>query len=539
MTRTPEEKEREIAKEAFFLQLEEERKKKAGTTIKGGIRNANAEMRKAAAAALADKYCSKDGAKPDLEALSKLEPVKYGRVRKEVADRIGTPVKFLDDEIKQRKIAGRPTGGRELRKDPPPWDEAVNGYTLLNDLSQAAASHLILPPGAADAIALWVVFTHAHEAFQISPILAATSPTPECGKTTLMKFLGSVVRRAVPASNLTAASTFRAVDKWSPTLLIDEADSFLKRNEELRGVLDSGHDRHSAFLLRTVGDDYEPQSFSTWAPKAIACIGKMHPTLMSRSITISLKRKLPGQEIDLLRPDRLARLEPLLRKASRWAIDNAAALEASDPELPALLQSRAADNWRPLIAIADLAGGIWCERGRRVATAFVAKDSDETSSVVLLGDVVGIFERCGAEALHSKTILDELLAMEDRPWTEWRGKGLTKNGLAAMLKPFDIVPKQVWVEGRNQRGYELDAIRTAFSPYQNARTLDALASKELRGKQSARTDEVLAFQKGGNPLQDNGSSTLAVESPKKGLNTDNDPFESLKDPSRKLQRKPL
>jgi len=35
--------------------------------------------------------------------------------------------------------------------------------------------------------------------------------------------------------------------------------------------------------------------------------------------------------------------------------------------MPASLYGRAADNWRPLIAIADLAGSEWPARARRVA----------------------------------------------------------------------------------------------------------------------------------------------------------------------------
>ena len=35
--------------------------------------------------------------------------------------------------------------------------------------------------------------------------------------------------------------------------------------------------------------------------------------------------------------------------------------------MPASLDGRAADNWRPLIAIADLAGSEWPARARRVA----------------------------------------------------------------------------------------------------------------------------------------------------------------------------
>ena len=231
----------------------------------------------------------------------------------------------------------------------------------------AIRSHLILPPGAAETIALWIIFTHCFDAFEIAPVLSLTSPTPECDKTTALALLSAIVPRPLQSSNVTAAVVFRAVEKWRPTLLIDEADTFLHDSDELRGVLNSGHNRRSAIIIRTVGDDHEPKQFSTWCPKAIAKIGKLPPTLTSRSIHIQLQRKTPAEVVEPLREDRISHLEPLARKAARWAADNFAVLKASDPELPATLHSRIADNWRPLIAIADQFGGEWPERARRIA----------------------------------------------------------------------------------------------------------------------------------------------------------------------------
>ena len=52
---------------------------------------------------------------------------------------------------------------------------------------------------------------------------------------------------------------FRVVELQRPTLLIDEADTFLPENEELRGILNSGH-RQGGSVIRTVGEDFEPRS---------------------------------------------------------------------------------------------------------------------------------------------------------------------------------------------------------------------------------------------------------------------------------------
>ena len=72
-----------------------------------------------------------------------------------------------------------------------------------------------------------------------------------------------------------------------PTLLIDEADFFLRDNEELRGVLNSGH-RRGGHVIRIVGEDFEPRAFSTFSPCAIALIGRLPATLHDRAIHIRL-----------------------------------------------------------------------------------------------------------------------------------------------------------------------------------------------------------------------------------------------------------
>ncbi len=115
-----------------------------------------------------------------------------------------------------------------------------------------------------------------------SPFLAITSPVKRCGKTLLLIVLGAIVPRRLFASNVTPAVLFRTIEKYRPTLLIDEADMFIRENDELRGVLNSGHTRTTAIVIRAVGDDHDPRAFSTWCPKAVALIGRL-PDTRSRS----------------------------------------------------------------------------------------------------------------------------------------------------------------------------------------------------------------------------------------------------------------
>ena len=192
--------------------------------------------------------------------------------RRAARDLVGT----LDAErAKRQPPAEKPEGqGRALAlPDPEPWPEPVDGAELLAALRDAIAAYAIMPVASAEAVALWLLHVHALAAFGISPRLAITSPEKRCGKTTLLDVIAKLVPRPLATANVGAAVVFRVIEAASPTLLIDEADTFLGEADELRGSLNSGH-RLGGAVLRCVGDDHEPRAFATFGACAIAMIGR-------------------------------------------------------------------------------------------------------------------------------------------------------------------------------------------------------------------------------------------------------------------------
>lgn len=359
--------------------------------------------------------------------------------------------------------------GRELLlPDPDPWPEAVSGAQLLSDLAAVFRKYVSLPEGADTALALWTVHAHAHDVAEVSPILALTSPVRRCGKSRTMELLRPLVPRSLSTSNLTPAVLFRTVEKYRPTLLVDEVESFLVDREELRGLLNSGHVRSGATVLRTVGEDFEPRMFSTWAPKAVALIGPLPTTLEDRAILIRMRRRAPHEAVARLRLDRLAEFAPLCQRAARWARDNSQALREADPAVPEVLHDRAADNWRPLLAIAGQAGGEWPEQARRAALALsgAMAEGDSANGILLLSDLRDLFAGREADRLPSADIVRTLAAREDSPWAECKaGKPISQVQLANLLKPYGVAPRSMRFEDGTARGYFLGDLEDAFSRY--------------------------------------------------------------------------
>src|SRR5439155_3818534 len=135
----------------------------------------------------------------------------------------------------------------------------------------------------------------------------------------------ALTQRPLPTSSITPSALFRAIDAMKPTLLLDEMDNGrLHDDPDLRAVLNSGHTRGSASVLRNVGEQHEPRHFSTWAPVAFACIGRLPDTVESRCVPVEMRRRARSERVDRMREDRLAAdLESLRRGLARWSQDNA------------------------------------------------------------------------------------------------------------------------------------------------------------------------------------------------------------------------
>jgi hypothetical protein len=183
-----------------------------------------------------------------------------------------------------------------------------------------------------------------------------------------------------------------------------------------------------------------------------------------------LQRKTPGQKVERLRRRDNAGFADLRRKAKRWAGDNLAALTDPDPSIPEPLNDRAADNRRPLLAIADLAGGEWPERAREAACLLAGESRDDTIGVKLLEDIQKAYGE--ADAMRSVDIAAELAKDPERPWADWKhGRPLSANQLGRLLSKFGITSETVDIPGlKSAKGYRrvrFEAAWEAYCPGQN------------------------------------------------------------------------
>jgi hypothetical protein len=195
--------------------------------------------------------------------------------------------------------------------------------------------------------------------------------------------------------------------------LLDEIDTYLPGDDELRGLLNSGH-KTGATVYRAEGEG-RVRPFNAYAPAALAGIGQLPATLHSRSIHIPLAKAGPGElpahfDRTQVEPEKL-----LGRKLARWAQDNFAALKQIRPVLPTSAYNRLGDNWRPLFAIAQLIGGTWPQRVLESFSHLTTRPRREAESLAvnLLSDIRKVFDDRKAHVLSTRQLIEELSDLPD------------------------------------------------------------------------------------------------------------------------------
>lgn len=406
-------------------------------------------------------------------------------------------------------------------EDPEPWPEEVSGAELLEEIEGILKMYTVLPEGANTVITLWILFAWAHDSFFISPYLVFSSPTKRCGKSTTLTTISKLVPRPLMTSNISTAAFFRSIDYYHPTLMLDELDTFLNNNSDIGGIINAGHDRDGAFVLRVEGDELKPTPFSVWGPKVFAGIGRRKDTLEDRSIIIPMKRKSPGEKVGKIRRDRHSKFKVFRQKAARWSEDHAEVLEAIDPSVPETLNDRAQDNWQPLMAVAEIAGGEWPGKAREAALIFSggSDQDDDSIQVQLLIDIRAIFDAQCVDRISSEDLTKELVEMEDRPWPEYRkGREISKTGVARILKPFGVKPKTIRLSsGKRLKGYQLDWFDETFQIYlpppaiPTVTPVTTLESKDLEELQTVTQEVNVTDGKPEIPFKNNNVTPVTDE----------------------------
>jgi putative DNA primase/helicase len=478
--------------------------------------------------------------------LADLDPITYDQAREAEAAALGVRVGTLDQEVKRARGAG---SAWKATATIDAWPERVDGDALLDDLVTAFRKYIVAPTNALQTLALWSVHTYCFDRWQNTPRLYVSSPKRRSGKSRVLDVLDAIVVQPIRADGLSAPVVFRLTEDRAPTWLVDETDQWLDQRGELIGILNSGHAKGQK-VYRCVGDEHRVQEFNVFAPVALAGIGKIKSdTLADRSISITIRRRLKTEPVKRFRRNAaMEEFDTLRQQILRWVQDWT---DAAEPDIPATVDhDRMIDNFIPLLSIADAAGGDWPEIGREIMLAqYRAYDATEDGGwdLLLLQDIKDIFDELGQDRIFTKTLLDKLHTLTERPWPEFPNKRtgstkpMTDQQLAYLLKPHEIKPMLFKIDGRPSRGYERIDFEETWSRYlsspsdppcQTVTPLPMAENRDFSGNTSAMVTVTAARPLPQKPQKSAGGNGVTVGTPPDGgMDVDPDDWSTYADTS--------
>jgi hypothetical protein len=326
-----------------------------------------------------------------------------------------------------------------------------------------------------DAHVLWIAHTHVMDAWESTPRIAFLSPEPASGKTRALEVSELLVPNAVEAVNVSPAYIFRKVgndNQGLPTILHDEIDTLFgpkaKENEDVRGLYNAGH-RRGAVTGRCVvyGKTVKTEEIPAFCALALAGLGWLPDTLLSRSIVIRMRRRAPHEKVTPFRRRIYAKEGNGLRdQLATWAASSVKEMTDARPAMPDGIEDRNADMWEPLLAIAEAAAQHWPKRAQVAAVTLVAAAADREPSlnIRLLSDLRDIFGQ--AEQMTTVVILERLHGLAEGPWNDLRGKQLNDRGLAYRLREYGIKSRTLNLGGESRaKGYSREDLHDAWKRY--------------------------------------------------------------------------
>jgi hypothetical protein len=358
----------------------------------------------------------------------------------------------------------------------------IDGAALLDEVEAFHRRFNVFPTEAAFvAVTLWDAHAHLLDCFDSTPRIAFLSPEPGSGKTRALEIVETLVPQPMTAVNASAAALFRSVSAGTgkPTILFDEIDTVFGPkagdNEELRGFLNAGH-RRTGVTYRCIGDGGQQtvQAFPSYCAVAVAGLGSLPDTIMSRSVVIRMRRRARNEKVEPFRA-RVHEAEghALRDRLAAWAEQARGDVMGAWPDMPDGVTDRPADVWEPLLAVADAVGGHWPDRARQACVTLVkaSKANDKGSLGVRLLTDLRDHVMLGIDRLPTVAILDRLNALDDAPWADLNGKPLDNRRLSRMLAEYmtadnePIASRNIKTAGSVLKGYYATDLHDAWQRY--------------------------------------------------------------------------
>lgn len=369
---------------------------------------------------------------------------------------------------------------------PAPWMSPVTGEVLLDALHETIRTYVIADDCYVTAMVLWITHTYSFRQFHYSPLLLINAPERACGKSVALELIARLAHRSFETANITVAALFRIIHLYGPTVLIDEADTFLESNPEMAGILNKGYEHRGVVVrVETIGDRLQPVPYRVFGPKAIAGIAmerRLADATLSRCVRVQMRRKVQGETVQRLRSADRQKFNHMRSQMHRFVKDSQQELAKGHTDMPSELSDREQDNWEPLFTVARCAGPRWLAKAREAALS-IKGSTEEPQSMTnsLLADIREVLPGRQVLYIPSAKLLELLTNDPEMGWSTYnRGSPLTVRQLAKSLGAYGIRSKTVRMpSGLTPKGYEIREFEEVFKRYLSPQNPSDLTQGEV------------------------------------------------------------
>ncbi|MDO4427134.1 MAG: DUF3631 domain-containing protein [Moraxella sp.] len=380
------------------------------------------------ATALADLDAQVQELQQAIKELAELDEHRLHLLLSRVAKRFGVGRDKLLQWVYEHKQG-------ELVQEPTAHHEPISHDEIYTALYGLIDRHIFINEPLKVAFVLWVLFTYLTDIAEFAPIAWITAPERACGKTTLLDLFERVVYRPYAMLDPTKAVIFRVMDKFKPTLLIDEIDTGLKDKADILGIINGGYSKGKPTGRINSDKGNSLEAFNGFGAKVLCGIGNLQGTTASRCIRFEMKRKGKSDKVTPMNKRTLpfTQTELIRQKCKRWAMDNRQAVDGV--EIPLIdISDRAYNSWYILLQIATVLGVY--DKALQACLSICQTKDEPSQHEQLLHDTREVWH---GEKMALRMLLERLTALDEALWQTYNnGQEMTAHQLGKKLRGFGI-----------------------------------------------------------------------------------------------------
>lgn len=334
-------------------------------------------------------------------------------------------------------------------------------------------------------LSIWCLHTWVLPQLRFTPRLLIDSPVYGAGKSTLLAWLKKFSHDAALTSSITSVPLLVRMADAGNTLLVDEADRSLDKDNPLTkdflSIVNQGYkdiDSERPTLEKDSNGNWRKVSYKTFCAAAFAGNSpNLPPDTQSRCITVFLYPSDDVEESDWELIDENEKdVKQLPKDIAEWAERYTDAVKTR-PDMPEQVKGRAREIWLPLARVAQTMRGDYLDVIRSMAekaTEQARIDAEEgmsssTPHIQLVKDIARIWATQWASetAVQSSRICTALALNDPENWGPQSSYGskITGKRLAMMLRKVGVHASRYMDDGKQVRGYTYKSFAKAWKTF--------------------------------------------------------------------------